>query len=74
MDDVFSIFKEIYNVLIGLEHFKRDFQPFKKETRYKITIKWTFAIQASIAQLVEHWTGKWENPGSNPARASVFFN
>ena len=40
MDAVFSIFKEIYNVLIGLEHFKRDFQPFKKETRYKITIKW----------------------------------
>ena len=73
MDDVFSIFKEIYNVLIGLEHFKRDFQPFKKETRYKNTIKCCVFIQASIAQLVEHWTGKWEDPGSNPVRACLFF-
>ena len=71
MDDVFSIFEEIYNVLIGLEHFKRDFQPFKKETRYKVTMKCTSSIQASIAQLVEHWTGKREDPGSNPA--SAFF-
>ena len=69
--DGISIFKDIYNVLIGLEHFKKDFQPFKKETLYKYTIKCCVSIQASIAQLVEHWTGKWEDPGSNPA--SAFF-
>ena len=51
---------------------KKDFQPFKKETKYKYTIKWCNFIQDSIAQLVEHWTGKWEDPGSNPASASFF--
>ena len=68
--DGISIFKDIYNVLIGLEHFKQGFQPFKKETKYKYTIKWCNYVQASIAQLVEHWTGKREDPGSNPASAS----
>ena len=50
---------------------KKNFQPFKKETGYKYAINWHTIIQASIAQLVEHWTGKREDPGSNPA--SAFF-